>query len=275
MNKTLHSLLLWILALVVTLGSAVFQRMTGPSYPISGKTELAGSPVVYELPRTHGGVGGEFIQIIVPDTNIIGKLVYRRYPTNDEWTAVRLTRYGDTLQGIIPHQPPAGKVEYHIELKKADAEITLPFSENAVIRFRGRVPAWALLPHILAMFVFMLLSTRTGLQALRKQAPLKGYLWTTFSLLIVGGFIFGPIVQHFAFGDWWAGFPLGYDLTDNKTLIALLGWIAAIFAFQRSKHYKVYIWIAALITLVIFLIPHSMQGSELNYSAQEQIEDMQ
>lgn len=274
MNRTLHSILLWVLALAITLGAAVFQRMTGPSYPIKGKTELLDSPIIYKLPQTHGGVGGEFISITVPDTTIKGILVYRRYPTNESWTRVRLTRYGDTLQGIIPHQPPAGKVEYHIELSKGDSDLTIPTSKNAVIRFRGKVPALALLPHIILMFGFMLLSTRTGLQALRKQAPLTGLLWTTFSFLLAGGFILGPIVQYYAFGEWWTGFPLGYDLTDNKTLIALISWICALLAYRRTSRYKIYIWIASLITLIIFMIPHSLHGSELDYSAQNQIEQL-
>ena len=39
-------------------------------------------------------------------------------------------------------------------------------------------------------------------------------------LLAVGGFILGPLVQNYAFGELWTGVPFGWDLTDNKTLIA-------------------------------------------------------
>jgi len=78
--------------------------------------------------------------------------------------------------------------------------------------------------------------------------------------------IFGPLVQEYAFGDLWTGFPFGYDLTDNKTLIALIGWLAALWAMYKSPHPKRWILIAAAVTLVVFVIPHSLFGTELDYS---------
>ncbi len=44
--------LFWTLAVVITLGSAVYQRMTGPTYPLRGKAAVAGTEVRYELPRS-------------------------------------------------------------------------------------------------------------------------------------------------------------------------------------------------------------------------------
>ena len=76
--------------------------------------------------------------------------------------------------------------------------------------------------------------------------------------------ILGPIVQKYAFGEFWAGIPYGWDLTDNKTLIAFVAWIVAI-VFNRKKQKRWLIVVAALVTIIIFSIPHSMYGSELNY----------
>jgi hypothetical protein len=47
--------------------------------------------------------------------------------------------------------------------------------------------------------------------------------------------ILGPVVQKFAFGEYWTGFPFGTDLTDNKTLIAFIGWIIALVAVFKSE----------------------------------------
>jgi len=33
-------------------------------------------------------------------------------------------------------------------------------------------------------------------------------------------------VQHYAFGQLWTGVPFGWDLTDNKTLLAALAWVS-------------------------------------------------
>ena len=85
-------------------------------------------------------------------------------------------------------------------------------------------------------------------------------------MLLVGGLIFGPIVQKYAFGAYWTGWPFGHDLTDTKTGIAMIFWLIAL--WRGRNHAKGHIWmiIAALITLLIYLIPHSVLGSELDYT---------
>jgi hypothetical protein len=73
-------------------------------------------------------------------------------------------------------------------------------------------------------------------------------------------------VQKFAFGSLWTGFPFGYDLTDNKTLIAFIGWVIALIAGRKGKPARGWVLAAAILLLIVFLIPHSLLGSELDYS---------
>jgi hypothetical protein len=87
----------------------------------------------------------------------------------------------------------------------------------------------------------------------------------TIGLLLLGGFLFGPIVQKYAFGNFWTGVPFGYDLTDNKTLIALLAWLLALWSLRGGRSARGFVVAAAVIMLVIFLVPHSLLGSELRY----------
>jgi hypothetical protein len=89
-------------------------------------------------------------------------------------------------------------------------------------------------------------------------------VWTLI-LFIAGGFVLGPLVQYFAFGELWTGIPFGWDLTDNKTLIALIFWILAV-AMNKNKERPLYTALAAIVLLLVFSIPHSLFGSELNYS---------
>lgn len=266
MGKIVTCVTIWLVALALTFLSAIYQRKTGPTYPIEGRLELDGSTIGYEILRTHGGDGDQPVLLSVPDTSISADVLYRRYKTDDAWTRVSMRRQNDKLVAALPHQPPAGKLEYHVEIHKNSRTVSIPEKENAITRFKGAVPGWALLPHVFFMFFSMLLSSRTGLQAVRKDAPLNGLMTSTLAFLILGGFVFGPIVQKFAFGAFWTGFPFGMDLTDNKTLIALLAWLVAFFRIRRNPKARLWVVGAALVMLVIFLIPHSMHGSELDYS---------
>jgi len=73
-------------------------------------------------------------------------------------------------------------------------------------------------------------------------------------------------VQKFAFGAFWTGWPLGTDLTDTKTAVALLFWLIAMWRLRRRSGGRVRTIIASVVTLIIFLIPHSLLGSEIDYT---------
>jgi hypothetical protein len=119
----------------------------------------------------------------------------------------------------------------------------------------------------------MLVAARTGLEAIRPTGQLRCHAWWTLGFLLVGGLIFGPIVQHFAFGEAWTGVPLGWDLTDNKTLIAFVVWVIALILLGVRRPIRARerwaVFIAAVVMLGIFMIPHSLYGSELDYSKLE------
>jgi hypothetical protein len=258
--------ILWILALLITVSSAVYQRKTGPTYPISGETELEGKIITYELWRSHESTKDYEISIQAQDPALGGYIIYKRHKTDDPWSKRSLLRENGVLIASLPHQPPAGKLDYKVIVTHEDRELSLSGENPVTIRFKGAVPPYALFPHILIMFMAMLFSTRAGLEALKKKSnPRKLAIWTT-GLLIVGGMILGPLVQKFAFGALWTGFPFGFDLTDNKTLIALVVWIIALIAGRKGKPARGWIIGASVITLIIFLIPHSLLGSELDYS---------
>ena len=145
---------------------------------------------------------------------------------------------------------------------------TLTDSENVIIRFKGSVPAWALVPHIIFMFIAMLLSNLTGIYAIGRIEKQAFYGKLTLLALFIGGMIFGPIVQDYAFGQAWTGIPFGWDLTDNKTLIALLFWILAVSVNWKKQNFKLTI-LASIVLFIIYIIPHSLFGSEFDYAKEE------
>jgi len=257
--------LFWILAIVITLGAAVYQRKTGPTYPSKQTITINNNTYSFELPRSHNSTSDCNIDLKIPDTSISATVFYKRYPTTDEYSPVAFVRNGERLQTFIPSQPPAGKLAYYVELKSATGESVIVGKEEPVlIRYKGEVPAWVLIPHILLIFLAMLFSNFTGILAIAKHPRFRFWTRLTFWFLLFGGMVMGPFVQHFAFGAYWTGIPFGYDLTDNKTLIAFVGFIVAM-VFNFKKPHRISVIIATVLMLVIFSIPHSARGSQLNY----------
>ena len=192
--------------------------------------------------------------------------MWKRHKTDEPWVKIPLARKDDLLSGSLPAQPPAGKLDYKVILTYQDKETSLSGEKPVVIRFKGHVPTALLMAHIIIIFTAMLFSTRAGIEALNPRGnPRKLALWT-LGLLILGGFILGSIVQKLSFGQFWTGIPFGYDLTDNKTLIALIGWVVAVVAGRGGRKARCWVLAASILLLVVYLIPHSLLGSELKYS---------
>jgi hypothetical protein len=255
--------LLWTAATLITLASAVFQRRTGPTRPVRGTAEVGGAAVSYRLARSHGGTGDQPVRLTAP-AGVNGTVAWRRFPTGDPWQLVPMTRSGSELEAALPHQPPAGKLEYQVRLVHGSAWALVP-ARPAVTRFKGEVPAALLVGHVAAMFTAMLLSTAAGLRALMPGGDARRLATAATVVLAVGGFVLGPLVQKAAFGALWTGVPFGWDLTDNKTLIAGIAWGAALIASRRSPVAPRWIAAAAAVTLVVFAIPHSVWGSQIDW----------
>ena len=281
MKKTI----LWILAIIITLGAAYYQRKTGPTNPRDTYLTVNDSLVKVRLVRSLGLDERPEVRLAITDTAVKARLFYRRYRTGEEYSSsefkykvypvnsmVMNKVFGITEEkgfyAAVPQQPPAGKIEYFLELTDSKGTITVLKETPVVIRFKGAVPSYILTPHIIFMFLAMLLANVAGLMAFFNLPAFRKYsLWTLITL-IAGGMILGPAVQKFALGEFWTGVPFGWDLTDNKTLIALLFWILAV-VMNKKRNTRVYTLVAAVVTLIIFSIPHSMFGSELDYSSGE------
>ena len=251
--------LYWFLAVVITLVLSIYQRMTGPTYPKKLTVELRGESYQVKLPRS-GVQQDVLVKLPIPEDlshelesdqtpPVPMSLHYRRFPTSDEYTSVDFRWKDGEWQAALPVQPVAGKLQYYLT------------------RFRNDVPAGILIPHILLMFGAMLLAVYTFLLVVTGRDYAK-WLKLTVGIMFVGGFVFGPLVQHAAFGPWWTGFPYGTDLTDNKTLLSFLFFLAAL-ATLKWKYNKWVVGAAVVFMVLIFSIPHSAYGSEYDYSTQQ------
>lgn len=279
----MKKIILWSLAIIITIAAALYQRYTGPTYPKRLDVALNNNMYGLKLVRSLALNERPEVKLSIIDTTIKAKLFYKRFRSDAEYQSADFSYKAYPIHSFIinkifkrtedkglfvdvPQQPAAGKLQYYFEITDSKGTQSWFKDKPIVMRFKGGVPASILIPHILLMFLAMLFSTLAGLMSVIKFPQYKKYAVWTLILFIAGGMVLGPIVQYFAFGDLWTGIPFGWDLTDNKTLIALLFWILAVYMNRKSDR-PIYTAIAALILLLIFSIPHSLFGSELDYTS--------
>lgn len=268
--KKKASLLLWLLAFILTVLLAVYQRLSGPTRPVRGKQTVAGTELKYKFYRSWTSYQPLPVRVAAPGSGIEFLLHFRRFPeiAGENWTTVPMRKKDGAFQAMVPGQPAAGKVAYKVEARGRAGSLWLNHGEPVVARFKGAVPTWLLLLHVHFMFAGLILAFRSGLEALRPDGRWRKFIPWTLWVTAVGGLILGPLVQKYAFGAYWTGFPLGSDLTDSKTLFAVLAWLAVFFLRKKSRWWTVG---ATVLMVVVYLIPHSVLGSELDYKTGEVI----
>jgi hypothetical protein len=174
-----------------------------------------------------------------------------------------MMRENNVISGLLPNLPPAGKYEYKIMLKKGDKTYELNEGKPVIIRFKGDVPAYVLIPHVICMFLAMFLGNVAGIMAVFKFPKFRYYTMLTVIFLFIGGMLLGPLVQKYAFGEFWAGVPFAWDLTDNKTLLSFIFWVLA-WGMNYKKEQPAFVIVASVVMLIVYSIPHSMFGSQLD-----------
>jgi len=269
MKKTL----LWLLALVLMLAAVVYQRTTGPTYPIRGEFEAAGETHQYRLLRSEETSRQARIALPHPaGATLEAQLHYKRFRTADSLTVTPFVKESEEWAAYLPVQPAAGKMSYFITLTVDGNRMRIPAApgENIVLRYKDPVPAAVLLPHIILMFFSVLIGMRAALSALFNTGDMRKWAFVTLVGMTIGGMILGPIVQKYAFGEYWTGFPFGGDLTDNKTLIMWMSWVIAVVVLtvkmtRKEVLRRAVVVAAAIVMTAVYLIPHSMGGSELDY----------
>jgi hypothetical protein len=275
-----RNVLLWTLAVLMMLVAVIYQRRTGPTYPKRGEIEVAGQQHKYRLIRSEYSY--QDARVVLPDLGegAKGTLYFKRFKTDDEFQAVPLAREehdGEIeMAALLPRQPAAGKLEYYLTVDAGNLTHRIPEGpDNVIIRFKDHVPTAILASHVVMMFFSVLIGMRAGLGAVVGDWRMRAMAWITFIGMSLGGMILGPIVQKYAFGAYWTGFPWGGDWTDNKMLIMWVVWLIACttIGLRPKKNElvgRVVVVIAMLVMTVVYLIPHSMRGSELDYQKLEQ-----
>jgi hypothetical protein len=263
---------IWLLAFLMMASAVIYQRLTGPTHPKRGTFDSAGESHRYRLIRSENTTTAARVRVPAADGVEEASVLWRRYPTEDALAPIPMTRDGADLVADLPIQPAAGKIEYRVEVRTADGVQSLPAADDTVIlRYKDPVPGGVLIPHIVLMFTAVFFGIRTGLTALLARSGMRWSAWTALGAMTIGGLVLGPIVQNYAFGAYWTGWPFGGDLTDNKVAFMWIAWVIACttIGFKPLKREivgRVVVVAATIVMTGVYLIPHSMRGSELDYS---------
>lgn len=278
-RPVLTSVLLWTLAVILTLGCLAYQDKTGPTYPFEGEFQTDKGPLRFHFLRSETIGTGLKIMLLDPvPEGVTGHVKYRRYMSHDDWSTVpmapgefKFARRGraDMVKGVGAELPSlverAGKYEYFVFIDDGEGEpASITGDTPLYARYKAEVPVWALILHISVIFLAMTIAIRTLLEALI-DGDFGWMLWATTVSLLLGGFLLGPVVQWYAFGVWWSGVPFGYDWTDNKVVVELVFWLLALFLNRGERRSRWSVYVAGVVTLVVYFIPHSLFGSEYDY----------
>ena len=211
-------------------------------------------------------------------------LHYKSGSQSSSWEAVQMLPENldsQTLSVTLPGKPKGKKLLYYFEVQDNSglglANLGRP--EKAMqLRFEGKVPGYLIGPHIFCMFagVFFSFLALFGLFPLLKgkgevDSLAKNVARATL-FMFIGGIPLGILVAKAALGGTgWGGFPFGKDITDNKTLLILLFWLAlvilgrgSIFQKQAEKNlvkpgtYGKLTLLGFILVLGLYLIPHSI-----------------
>lgn len=252
---------IWIISIFISLIIFIYQRYSGPTYPVNGKVLFQGKYVRYKFPRSC--TINEKKCLLRFYSEVDGYVLYKRYKIDEPYSRIEFVKKDGQSYAILPDDfPAAGKIVYDVFIN-SEPQIKIN-SSSIVLRFKNSVPLFILIMHIIFMFLFMIFSTyifvSNNVITLDKKIFYINYIF-----LIIGGFIYGALLQKYAFGQYWTGFPFGFDLTDNKTLIIFLFWSYSLYKLIKGVEVKRAINISYILTIIVYLIPHSLFGSEYRY----------
>jgi hypothetical protein len=203
-------------------------------------------------------------------------LAYRTEPKAYQVVEMKLLEGGKYFTSIPTHKRGT-LVSYYIEATGgADLAVRVPAGdEDFSFYYKGTPNRPLLIVHIVLMFIALAMLLLCGYLAVKalKNRRLMAHIPR---LGFLGGIVFfisaiplGMIVAYQTYGTPWTGFPVGTDITDNKSLAILIYWAAATFLFRGSAFKKdpttdllsmrslPYVYLAgAIITVILFLIPH-------------------
>lgn len=253
---------LWVVAAVVVLAVAAWQRMSDTTRPTRGEVVVSGQTMTYRLLRV--GPSGEPIRVtIAAPEDVSGNLRWRPYPGEGAFESFTMLRDGDHVVGFLPAQSPGTQIEYSLVLAGPSGLTRIPGESSVVLHVRGPVPGLVLFPHVAILLLSMVVGVRAGLGAAWALPDTGRLSKLTLLGLTVGGMILGPIVLKLAAGSFWTGWPFGGDWRANSAVVMWLVWVVAALAAHAAqdgtdRFARTTVIGAALVMILVSLVPRGL-----------------
>ncbi|MFQ6032471.1 MAG: hypothetical protein ACE5K2_06065 [Candidatus Zixiibacteriota bacterium] len=275
-----------LIAFFLTLVLLAFARKTTTVKSVRKAVERDGILIVHDTVPKKRDEGDAQISVKVSGAKEV-KLFYRIGEGEFQSADMDLKEgESDLFLASIPHHKKGTKAWYYIEAQKQIGDRKLAVSlpdrnspnfEPILLKFEGYVPPYIIFSHVFCNFaaiffsvfaIFSAVDLKRGKGTLKKSVV---FSLLTFIFLFMGFFPLGGALNYFAFGAMWEAFPFGTDVTDNKAQIALLSWLVTLFLVKGTifgkkpaknlvseKTYSTAVIISFVITVIMYLIPHSL-----------------
>lgn len=269
-----------LIGIVITLLVFVAARRISRNKPIELDIEYAGARVTHTSVFEQVGPGAPRIDLAIDLPGAaIPVLLYRVSGGERLETVAMDDRGGGAWTARLPSLQRGTRIEYGFRLMGMDDTIeTRPATTRFfTLKYKGEVSQTVLLLHILCMFAafFFIVESLIGASAVIARGESREFTvamtrWVV-AFTFIGGWPLGFALNWQRFGVLWEGFPFGYDITDNKTQVMFLFWIVVVLLSWRSffgrragrdpvpdRFYAWAVIVSALVSLLIFLVPHSL-----------------
>jgi hypothetical protein len=270
-----------IVAVIVTLAMLAAGRVMSMARSRNIVVDRAGMSIRHRTVTQQVGPGRPLIRVAVNPVEDVEVDVLAVGAHTGSIRVIPLRRISeDVFEGTLPDLGIGSRMRYAITVKAADGrEVRLPEGADSfyLIKFKGRASAIVLVAHVAFMFASffcMVLALFAAIRILRlgegKRSAVRWSRWV-LGLSLIGGLPLGWLLNYQTFGVLWEGYPFGRDITDNKTQLMFVLWLAILFLVRGSflgrgeerdklgaRGFAWAVIASFIVSLGLFVLPHSM-----------------
>jgi hypothetical protein len=248
-----QSFILWISALLITVIASYYKTVTSSEFPISGTISLSNKKLSYKFDKVHHDKYGPKILIRSDDNKLQGKIVFCKL-YNNLIDTIALKNQNGFLVGNLPKFKSNTLVEYKILIMNKDEIISIPKKEKLILQIEGFIPYSLLLVFYLTLLGGLFLGIRTGLEYFNNNQLTKKLSILTLISFGLYGVLISPVVKLFKIGEIEKRILSISEMFSISDLSYFVIWITACIIIYNSKRQKPYSLIAAIVTLLIYLL---------------------
>ncbi len=235
--------------------------------------------VKYKHDRDHPENQKKFIYLEAYSKSGLKEITLNYRLLDGSFKIIPFNQFKDTpyYVAIVPGDKRGSRNYYYITaIDNEGNKVILPEQNNKdkmklyQLRSEGKASFILKLLHIMLMLTTLIILIHAlyySISYLKNRdedipLKLKNLVFWGIVTFFITGFPIGWIIEYQVLGNFWEGIPFGWDITDNKTLLILIYWLAVFIPFGLKKiasstMAKLIIF-GTIFTLVLFIIPHSI-----------------